>query len=228
MRSRVLALIEPLWNRWPNFFKIGEFRKLKPFSSAWIAFIFGKLAKFFIYKRSSAITEAVCCNISEIVCSRSSINVDLRCPLAAAVVLAAAEKEYTTATAQNIKFGIEDIEGFAWIVISFIRPCLTSILLWMHWHMMSVNQTWIQIPLWLCYHCIGKGKLTDNLHQIAHINANQAVKLNSCDTLSTTAQSVSISLAKQARENISPCVGRCDRHDGRNGGQTIIPRRVIC
>ena len=41
---------------------------------------------------------------------------DLRCVLAAAVALAAAEKEYTTATAQNIKFGIEDIEGFAWIV----------------------------------------------------------------------------------------------------------------
>ena len=36
---------------------------------------------------------------------------DLRC------VLAAAENEYTTATAQNIKFGIEDIEAFAWIVI---------------------------------------------------------------------------------------------------------------
>ena len=49
---------------------------------------------------------------------------DLRCPFAAAVVLAAAEKEYTTATAQNIKFGIEDIEGFACIVISFIRPRL--------------------------------------------------------------------------------------------------------
>ena len=47
---------------------------------------------------------------------------DLRCPLAVAVVLAAAEKEYMTATAQNIKFGIEDIEGFAWMVISFIRP----------------------------------------------------------------------------------------------------------
>ena len=47
-------------------------------------------------------------------------------------------------------------------------------------------------------------------------------------TLSTTAQSVSISLTKQARENISPCVRRCDRHDGHNGGQTIIPRRVIC
>ena len=30
---------------------------------------------------------------------------DLRCVLAAAVVLAAAEKEYTTAKAQNIKFG---------------------------------------------------------------------------------------------------------------------------
>ena len=55
---------------------------------------------------------------------------DLRCLLAAAVVLAAAEKEYTTATAQNIKFGIEDIEGFACgIVISVIRPRLTSILL---------------------------------------------------------------------------------------------------
>ena len=54
---------------------------------------------------------------------------DLRCPLTAAVVLAAAEEEYTTATAQNIKFGIEDIEGFAWIVISFILPRLTSILL---------------------------------------------------------------------------------------------------
>ena len=42
---------------------------------------------------------------------------DLRCPwpLAAAVVLAAAEEEYTIATAQNVKFGIEDIEGFAWI-----------------------------------------------------------------------------------------------------------------
>ena len=26
-------------------------------------------------------------------------------------------KKYTTATAQNIKFGIENIEGFAWIVI---------------------------------------------------------------------------------------------------------------
>ena len=47
---------------------------------------------------------------------------DLRCPLAVAVVLGAAEKEYTTATVQNIKFGIEDIEGFAWIVISVIRP----------------------------------------------------------------------------------------------------------
>ena len=47
---------------------------------------------------------------------------DLRCPLTAAIVLAAAEKEYTRATASNIKFGIEDIEGFAWIVISFIRP----------------------------------------------------------------------------------------------------------
>ena len=54
---------------------------------------------------------------------------DLRCVLAAAVDLAADEKEYTTATAQNIKFGIEDIEGFAWIVISVIRPRLTSILL---------------------------------------------------------------------------------------------------
>ena len=56
---------------------------------------------------------------------------DLRCPLAAAVVLvlAAAEKEYTTTKAQNIKFGIEDIEGFAWIVISVTRPRLTSILL---------------------------------------------------------------------------------------------------
>ena len=54
---------------------------------------------------------------------------DLRCPFAAAFVLAAAEKEYTTATAQNIKFGIEDIEGFACIVISFIRPRLTPILL---------------------------------------------------------------------------------------------------
>ena len=29
----------------------------------------------------------------------------------------------------KIKFGIEDIEGFAWIVISFSRPRLTSILL---------------------------------------------------------------------------------------------------
>ena len=54
---------------------------------------------------------------------------DLRCPLVAAVVLAAAEKEYTTATAQNIRFGIEDIKGFAWIVISVIRPRLTLILL---------------------------------------------------------------------------------------------------
>ena len=54
---------------------------------------------------------------------------DLRCPLAAAVVPAAAEKEYTTATAQNIKFGIKDMEGFAWIAITFIRPRLTSILL---------------------------------------------------------------------------------------------------
>ena len=54
---------------------------------------------------------------------------DLRCPLAAAVVLAAAEREYKTTTAQNIKFGVEDIEGFAWIVISFIRPRSTSILL---------------------------------------------------------------------------------------------------
>ena len=54
---------------------------------------------------------------------------DLRCPLAAAVVLAATEKEYTIATAQNIKFGINDIEGFAWIVISVIRPRLTSMLL---------------------------------------------------------------------------------------------------
>ena len=54
---------------------------------------------------------------------------DLRYPLAAAVVLAAAEEEYTTAMAQNIKFGVEDIEGFAWIVIGFIRRCLTSILL---------------------------------------------------------------------------------------------------
>ena len=54
---------------------------------------------------------------------------DLRCPLAAAVVLAAAKKEYKTATAQNIKFGIEDTKGFALLVISFIRPRLTSILL---------------------------------------------------------------------------------------------------
>ena len=38
---------------------------------------------------------------------------DLRCPPVAAVILAAAEKEYTTAMAQNMKSGIEDIEGFA-------------------------------------------------------------------------------------------------------------------
>ena len=37
---------------------------------------------------------------------------DFRCPLAVAVVLAAAEKQCTTATAQNIEFGIEDIERF--------------------------------------------------------------------------------------------------------------------
>ena len=44
--------------------------------------------------------------------------------------LAAAEKQDTTTTAQNTKFGIKDIEGFAcWIVISVIRPRLTSILL---------------------------------------------------------------------------------------------------
>ena len=54
---------------------------------------------------------------------------DLRCPLAAAVVRAAFEKEYTAATAQNIKFGIEDIKGFACIAISVVRPRLTSILL---------------------------------------------------------------------------------------------------
>ena len=56
---------------------------------------------------------------------------DLRFRFAAAVVLAAAEKKYTTAMAQNImiKFGIEGIEGFAWILTSFIRPRLISILL---------------------------------------------------------------------------------------------------
>ena len=56
---------------------------------------------------------------------------DLRCPFAAAVVLvlAAAEKKYTTTKKQNIKFGIEDNEGFAWIVISVIRPRFISILL---------------------------------------------------------------------------------------------------
>ena len=54
---------------------------------------------------------------------------DLRCRFAAVVVLAAAEKEYSTAMAQNIKFGIKGIEGFAWIVTSFIWPRLTSILL---------------------------------------------------------------------------------------------------
>ena len=54
---------------------------------------------------------------------------DLLCRFAAAVVLAAAEKEYTTATAQNMRFGIEGIEGFAWILSSFIGLRLTSILL---------------------------------------------------------------------------------------------------
>ena len=51
---------------------------------------------------------------------------ELQCLLAAAIILAATEKQYKTATAQNIKFGIEDIKGFAWIVVS-VR--LTLILL---------------------------------------------------------------------------------------------------
>ena len=42
---------------------------------------------------------------------------DLRCPLAAAVVLAAAEKEYTTATAQNIKFEIDDMLALSHYVV---------------------------------------------------------------------------------------------------------------
>ena len=66
---------------------------------------------------------------------------DLRCPLAAAVVLAAAEKEYTTPTAQNIKFGMEDIEGFVWIIVSFIKPRLTSNCYKRIDIMMSVKQT---------------------------------------------------------------------------------------
>ena len=42
---------------------IRELRRL--FLSVWIAFIFRKLAEFFIYKRSLVITEAVCCDIFE-------------------------------------------------------------------------------------------------------------------------------------------------------------------
>ena len=74
--------------------------------------ILGKLAEFFIYKRSSVIVEAVCYDIFEIFGSWICVYVDLQCPLAAAVVLAAAEKEFMTATPLNIKFGIEDIQGF--------------------------------------------------------------------------------------------------------------------
>ena len=43
-----------------------------------------------------------------------------RCPLVAAIVLVAGKKEYRTGTAQNIKFGIEDIEGFGWIFLVFL------------------------------------------------------------------------------------------------------------
>jgi len=74
--------------------------------------IFGKLAEFFIYKRSSLIVEAVCCDIFEIFGSWSIFYVDLQCPLAAAVVLAAAEKEFMIAAPLNVKFGIEDILEF--------------------------------------------------------------------------------------------------------------------
>ena len=70
--------------------------------------ILGKLAEFFIYKRSSVIVEAVCYDIFEIFGSWICFYVDLQCPLAAA----AAEKEFMTATPLNIKFGIEDIQGF--------------------------------------------------------------------------------------------------------------------
>ena len=89
---------------------VGEVRK--PFPSAYIESIFEKLDEFLIYERSSIIVEAVYCDIFEIFCSWSCFEVDLQCPLAAAVVVAAAEKEFTTATPPNIKFGIEGIKGF--------------------------------------------------------------------------------------------------------------------
>ena len=38
---------------------------------------------------------------------------DLQCPLAAPVVLAAAEKEFMTATPPNINFLIEDMQDLA-------------------------------------------------------------------------------------------------------------------
>ena len=57
--------------------------------------IFGKLAEFFIYKRSSLIVEAVCCDIFfKSLVLGAFFYVDLQCPLAAAVELAAAEKEF--------------------------------------------------------------------------------------------------------------------------------------
>ena len=43
--------------------------------------------------------------------------VDLQCPLAAAVELAAAEKEFMIAAPLNVKFGIEDILGFGQITL---------------------------------------------------------------------------------------------------------------
>ena len=65
-------------------------------------------------------------------------------------------------------------------------------------------------------------------HSVIQIVRSVSTGLENGDTLSTTAQSDSISLAKQAHENISPCVRRCDRHNRLNGGQTMLPRRVMC